>query len=123
MAIETAQARLFFGPGELNDLWAAVMYGAALAPSLDGFTERRLVEVHGKIAAYARLRAGGFEFATYPGDRRLLAQMGAAAPRKPTDEADQELLRLLIEHPALLGLNPDVEGLALSRRDRARKYE
>lgn len=121
MGTNGPQAKLFFRADELNDLWAAVMYGAALAPSLDGFTERRLAEMHGRLERYARLEAGGFEFAAYPGDRRLLAQMSALAPEVPSEEDDGALLRLLVERPVLLALDPDVESLVLSRRGRTRK--
>lgn len=121
MGTNGARTRLFFRVGELNDLWAAVMYGAALAPALDGFAERRLAEVHDRVAKYARPGTSGFEFAAYPGDRMLLAQMSARAPETPSEEADEALLRLLVERPALLALDPDVESLVLSRRGKTRK--
>lgn len=121
MGTSGARARLFFRAGELNDLWAATIYGASLAPSLDGFAERRLAELHARLERYARPRAGGFEFASYPGDRRLLAQLSALAPEVPSEEDDGALLRLLVERPPLLALDPDVESLVNSRYSKTRK--
>lgn len=117
-------ARLWFRPGDLNDLWAGILLGAGRAQPLGAFTEKAIAELHGKILRYGRARMGvpsssgeeqvkGFEVPVYPGERKLIARLGAMQSGDIAEDADM-LVALLEASPTLLALSPDLEGRILS---------
>lgn len=112
--VAESQARLWLAVGELDELWANVLLGAA-GQALDGFTEKAIVDLHGKLARFACVRDTGIEVPVYPGERRLMVRLAAAGREADPTASPAALMALLLERPALLALDPGVEALVAAR--------